>query len=146
LPHTETSDLLETTMSEQTQRATQSGDANLADPLVQMIHGLGGTVRREVEQLRAEATQRATGGAKGAGLLIAAGATGSVAVAAAVSLPLMALRRLLPSWAIAVLVAGGAGASTVLLTRRGLAELGAAAPVDAGRLKDAARDAVRSVT
>jgi hypothetical protein len=132
-------------MSEHAQRnQTTSGEAGIADPLVQMIHGIGDTVRREVEQLRAEATERATVGAKGAGLLVAAGATGGVAVAATASLPLMALRRLLPGWAIAVLVAGGAGALTFVLARRGLDELGAAAPVDAERIKDAAREAVRS--
>jgi hypothetical protein len=135
-------------MSEDAQQArtTQASDPNMAEPFVQMIHDIGDTVRREVEQLRAEATQRATGGAKGAGLLVAAGATGTVAVVATASLPLMLLRRLLPGWAIAVLVAGGAGASTVVLARRGLAELGAAAPIDAERIKDAARDAVQSVT
>jgi hypothetical protein len=134
-------------MSEQAQqpKAAQSGNA-IADPLVQMIHGIGETVRREVEQLRAEATERATGGAKGAGLLVAAGATGTVALAATASLPLIALRRVLPGWAIAVLIAGGTGAATVVLARRGLAELGAAAPIDAERVKDAARDAVHSIT
>jgi putative superfamily III holin-X len=135
-------------MSEHAQQArtTQASDPNMAEPFVKMIHDIGETVRREVEQLRTEATQRATGGAKGAGLLVAAGATGTVALAATATLPLMALRRLLPGWAIAVLVAGGAGAATVVLARRGLAELGAAAPIDAERIKDAARDAVQSVT
>jgi putative superfamily III holin-X len=135
-------------MSEHAQQArpTQAGDANMAEPFVQMIHDIGDTVRREVEQLRTEATERATGGAKGVGLLVAAGATGTVAVAARASLPLMALRRLLPGWAIALLLAGGTGAATVVLARRGLAELGAAAPVDADRIKDAARDAVHKVT
>jgi len=134
-------------MSEQAQQARtpQSGNA-IADPLVQMIHGIGETVRREVEQLSAEATERATEGAKGAGLLVAAGATGTVALAATASLPLIALRRVLPGWAIAVLVAGGTGAATAVLARRGLAELGAAAPIDAERIKDAARDAVHSIT
>jgi hypothetical protein len=134
-------------MSEQAQRAdtAQSSDASMAEPLLQMIHGLGDTVRREVEQLRAEASERAAGGAKGAGLLVAAGATGTVALAATASLPLIALRRVLPGWAIAVLVATGTGAATAVLARRGLAELGAAAPIDAERIKDAARDAVQSI-
>ena len=134
-------------MSEQTQQARtpQSGNA-IADPLVQMIHGIGDTVRREVEQLRTEAAERATGGAKGAGLLVAAGATGTVALAATASLPLIALRRVLPGWAIAVLIAGAGGAATAVLARRGLAELGAAAPIDTDRIKDAARDAVQSIT
>jgi putative superfamily III holin-X len=135
---------LETTMSEQA-RTAQSGNP-IADPLVQMIHGIGDTLRREVEQLRTEATERATEGAKGAGLLVAAGATGTVALAATAALPLIALRRVLPGWAIAVLIAGGAGAATAVLARRGLADLGAAAPIDTDRIKDAARDAVNSIT
>jgi hypothetical protein len=134
-------------MSEQAQQdqTQQSGNA-IADPIVQMIHGIGDTVRREVEQLRTEATERATEGAKGAGMLIAAGATGTVALAATASLPFIALRRVLPGWAVAVLIAGGAGAATAVLARRGLAELGAAAPIDTDRIKDAARDAVHSIT
>jgi hypothetical protein len=32
-----------------------------------------------------------------------------------------------------------------VLARRGLGELGAAAPVNADRIKDAARDAIRSI-
>jgi putative superfamily III holin-X len=137
-------------MSEQPQqpqepKTAQSGNA-IADPLVQMIHGIGDTVRREVEQLRAEATERATEGAKGAGMLVAAGATGTVALAATASLPIIALRRVLPGWAIAVLIAGGAGAATAVLARRGLSELGAAAPINTDRIKDAARDAVHSIT
>jgi hypothetical protein len=135
-------------MSEQAQgaRAAQSSDGSIAEPFVQMIHGFGETVRREVEQLRTEAAERAAGGAKGAGLLIAAGATGTVAAVAAASLPLMALRRLMPSWTIALGLAGGGGALTAVLARRGLAELGAAAPVDAERIKDAARDVIQSVS
>lgn len=122
-----------------------SAGESIAEPLVQMIQGLGDTVRREVEQLRTEATQRATGGAKGAGLLIAAGATGTVAAAAAASLPLMALRRVLPGWILALGLAGGAGALATVLAKRGLDELGAATPVDTERIKHAAKEAVRSV-
>jgi hypothetical protein len=110
-----------------------------------MIRDAGDTVRREIEQLRSDLADRAAGGAKGAGLLAAAGATGTVAVTAVLSLPLMALRRVMPGWAIAVGLAGGAGALTFVLARRGLGELGAAAPVNADRIKDAARDAIRSI-
>ena len=130
----------------QGERGTQSGDSTGGDAFAQMIRGLGDSVRREVEQLRTQAAERAAGGAKGAGLLAGAGAAGAIALAAMASLPLMALRRVLPGWAIAVGVAGGAGALTVVLARRGLAELGAAAPIDGDRIKDAAREAVRSIT
>jgi hypothetical protein len=136
----------ESTMNDQAQRDQQSGDTTTGDFLAQMISGLGDTVRSEIEQLRAELADRAAGGAKGAGLLIGAGVAGAATVAAAASLPLMALRRVLPGWAIALGLAGGAGALTVVLARRGLAELAAAAPVDTERIKDAARDAVRSIT
>lgn len=134
-------------MSEQTRsdETTGSGDGGMGDILSQLVQGLTDTVRREVEDLRSEVADRAAGGARGAALLAGAGATGTVALVAAASLPLMALRRLMPGWMIAVLIAGGAGALTVVLARRGLDELGAAAPVDAERIKDAARDAVRSI-
>jgi Putative Actinobacterial Holin-X, holin superfamily III len=127
-------------------RVPPSGDSTAADFVAQMVQGLGGSLRREVEQLRTELADRAAGGAKGAGLLAGAGAAGTVALAATASLPLMALRRVLPGWVIALGVAGGAGALTVVLARRGLSELGAAAPIDAERIKDAAREAVRSFT
>jgi hypothetical protein len=134
-------------MSDQTQRdrGTRSGDSTPGDFVAQMIQGLGDNVRREVEQLRTEFAERAAGGARGAGLLIGAGAAGTVALAATASLPLMALRRLLPGWLIALGFAGGAGALSVVLARRGLAELGQAAPIDTDRIKDAAREAVRSI-
>src|SRR5918998_4112463 len=109
-------------MSDQVQgdRATPSGDSTAGDFIAQMVQDLSGTVRREVEQLRTELADRAAGGAKGAGLLAGAGAAGTVALAATASLPIMALRRMLPGWAIALGVAGGAGALTVVLARRGL--------------------------
>lgn len=115
------------------------------DFLAQMVRDLGDTVRREVEQLRTEASERAAGGAKAARLLAGAGAAGAVGAIAVGSLPILALRRVMPGWAIAVGVAAGTGALSFALTRRGLAELGAAAPVNASRIRDAARDAVRSV-
>jgi putative superfamily III holin-X len=130
----------------QRDRVMRSDDSTTGDFFAQMVHGLGDSVRREVEQLRTEVAERAAGGAKGAALLIGAGAAGAVGLAATASLPLMVLRRLLPGWAIALGFAGGAGALTVVLAKRGLAELGAATPIDADRIKDAARDAVRSIT
>lgn len=113
--------------------------------LAQKIRDLGDNVAREVQQLRTEAGQRAAGGAKGARLLAGAGAAGAVSVIAIGSLPIMALRTVMPGWAIAVGVAGGAGALSAVLARRGLAELDAAAPGEGTPLQDAARDAVRAV-
>lgn len=124
---------------------TQPGGTRTGDVLAQIVRDLGETVRHEVEQLRSEATERAAGGAKGAGLLAAAGAAGAVSAVAVGSLPIMALRRVLPGWAIAIGVAGGAGVLTVVLARRGVKELGAAAPGDGSRIKHAAREAVRGI-
>ena len=123
----------------------RSGTTTTGDFLAQMVRDLGDTVSREVEQLRIEAGQRAAGAAKGVRLLAGAGAAGAVGAIALGSLPIMALRRVLPGWAIALGVAGGAGAVTATLARRGLEELGAAAPGEDVRFKDAARDAVRAV-
>ena len=125
--------------------ATQSEGTAAGEFVAQMVRDLGDKVSREVEQLRTEANQRAAGGVKGVRLLAAAGAAGAVAVIAIGTLPIMALRRVMPGWAIAVSVAGGAGALSAILARRGLAELDAAAPGEGTPLQDAARDAVRSV-
>lgn len=132
-------------MSEEPQRdpTKQPNGTGTGDFLVQMVRDLGDTVRREVEQLRADVGERAAGGAKGARLLAGAGAAGTVSLAAVASLPLMALRRVMPAWMIALGVAGGAGTVSVVLARRGLAELGAATPLDGSAIKDVVRQAMR---
>lgn len=122
-----------------------TGGTKTGDLIAQVVRDFGEMVSHEVAQLRAEAGERAAGGAKAARLLAGAGAAGAVGAVALGSLPIMALRRVMPGWAIAVGVAGGAGALAVVLARRGLAELGAAAPGDGARIREAARDAVRSV-
>jgi len=124
--------------------ATQAEGTAAGDFLAQKVRHFGETISREVEHLRAEASQRAAEGAKGAGLLAGAGAAGAVGAIALGSLPIMALRRVMPGWAIAVGIAGGAGALAAVLARRGLAELAAAAPGDGAHLADKARAAVRS--
>ncbi len=106
---------------------------------------LADSLRREVDDLRAELADRARAAAKGTALLASAGASGSLAVAAVSTLPLLALRRVLPGWLIGLLVAAGASALTTQLARRGLDELRAAAPAEVDRVKAAAREAVRSV-
>lgn len=123
-------------------QSTQGGTA-AGGLLAQMIRDVGDTVSREVEQLRTELSDRAAGGAKGAALLAGAGAAGTVSAAAAASLPIIALRRVMPGWAVALVIAGGSGAVAAALARRGLDELADAAPIDADELKDAARDALR---
>jgi putative superfamily III holin-X len=125
--------------------ATHSEGTAAGEFLADMVRDLGDKVAHEIEQVRTEASQRAAGGAKGARLLAAAGAAGAVSVIAIGSLPIIALRRVMPGWAIAVGVGGGAGALSAILARRGLAELDAAAPGEGTPMQDAARDAVRSV-
>jgi hypothetical protein len=109
------------------------------------VRDLGETVRQGVETLSAEASERAAEGVKGARLLAAAGAAGAVSAGAVGSLPIIALRRVMPGWAVALVVAGGAGALSGVLARRGLSELDAAAPGRGTPLTDAARDAVRAL-
>lgn len=131
-------------MADETSDAREGAGGTGADVFAQMGEELADAMRREVEQVRTELGERLHGAAKGARLLAAAGASGAIAGAAAGTLPLMALRRVVPSWLLAVLVAGGAGALAARFARQGLEELGDAAPIDAERVKDAAKDAVRS--
>jgi hypothetical protein len=124
---------------------TQTDGTAAGDFLAQKVRDLGDRVSDEVEQLGNEARERAAEGIAGVKLLAGAGGAGLVSAAALATLPIIALRRVLPGWAIAVGIAGIAGAASALLARRGLDELGAAgAPVDAARVKAAALDALRS--
>jgi hypothetical protein len=125
--------------------ATHTDGTAAGDFLAQKVRDLGDKVSDEVEHLRIEASERAAEGIKGIQLLAGAGAAGAVAGVALATLPIMALRRVLPGWVVAVGIAGGAGALGAVLARRGLDELGAAgAPVDSARVTAAARDAMRS--
>ena len=104
-------------MTEQAQPRPQTEGANAMGAfLAQKIREAGVAVSDEIEQLRADAAERAATGAQGA----------------AASLPLMALRRVMPGWAVALLVAGGSGALAAALARRGLDDLHAAAPTKNG--------------
>src|SRR5215212_3908423 len=99
-------------------------------------------MRREVEEVRREMADRLHAAAKGGRSLAAAGAFGGIALAAVGTLPLIALRRFLPSWLLAVLIAGGSGALAVRFAQRGLEEIGEVAPIDTERVKQAAKDAI----
>ena len=123
--------------------APASGDTAAGDFIAGRIRELGEAVTRGVEQVGEEINERTAGGARGVKLLGAAGATGVVTLAAAASLPVILLRRVMPGWAVALLLAGGGGAATYVLARRGLDEIGAAVP-DAGDIKDVAREAMGS--
>jgi hypothetical protein len=71
-----------------------------------------------------------------------AGVSGAVGAGAALTLPVLALRRILPPSATAVVVAAGAGGLSAYLAKRGLDELGVPTDAAADRVKEAARDAV----
>ena len=100
------------------------------------------TLRQEVEQLRAEMTHRIDRATTGATHVAVAGGLGAVAAVAVASLPLIAMRRFMPSWLIALLIAAGAGGAAVYFAQRGLDEIGEVTPLDAARIKQSAKDAV----
>jgi hypothetical protein len=126
--------------------ATRTEGTAAGDFLAQKVRDLGDKVSDEVEQIGNAARERAAEGIAGVKLLAGAGAAGAVAAIALATLPIMALRRVMPGWAIAVGIAGGAGAAAAVLAKRGLDELGAAgAPIDGERVKRAAQDALRSL-
>lgn len=100
------------------------------------------SVQQELEQLRAEGVERAQDAARGAALIGGAGALGLVSVGALGSLPLMALRRVLPAWVLALLVAGGSAAGAAALGRAGFGRLSAIAPE---ALEERAKEAVENV-
>jgi len=83
---------------------------------------------QEFEKLRRDAAERAHEAGRGAALVGSAGALGLVAAGALGSLPLLALRRALPAWQIALIVAGGSAAGATALARLGLARLAAISP------------------
>lgn len=105
------------------------------------------SLEEEFERLRREASERAQEAGRGAALIGTAGTLGFVAVGALGSLPLLALRRVLPAWQIALLVAGGSAAGAAALARAGAARLRAIAPdslerqlkASAGNVADAAK-------
>jgi hypothetical protein len=100
------------------------------------------SVQQELEQLRQEGAERAQEAARGAALIGGAGALGLVSVGALGSLPLMALRRVLPAWLLALFVAGGGAAGATVLGRAGFSRLRAVAPE---ALEQRAKEAVGSV-
>jgi Putative Actinobacterial Holin-X, holin superfamily III len=128
--------------------------ADVATLVQREMEAVTASLRAEIERLRQDATERAGEAGRGAALLGAAGGLGLVAAGAVASLPLLALRRVLPSWVVALLVAGGAGTGAALLGRAGLEHVKLAAPdsiserIDqaAGDVSDALKQRVSSVT
>ena len=103
---------------------------------------LVGALDHEFEDLRHEAAERAQEAARGAALMGTAGALGLVSLGAMASLPLLALRRVMPAWQVALIVAGGTAGSAIALGRMGLARLAAVAPK---ALEKVAEEAVEDV-
>lgn len=108
--------------------ARTTGSTALARATKQDLEVVLDSLEEEFERLRHEAAERAQEAGKGAALVGTAGALGLAAVGALGSLPILALRRVLPAWQIALLVAGGSAAGAVALARAGAARLAAIAP------------------
>src|SRR5215213_4344583 len=122
-------------MTQQSVDEPGRGERPVGDVFSQFGDELSQSLRREFEQLRTEAGERARAGARGAGLLAAAGVSGGVASAAVLTVPVLGLRRVLGSGATALLIAGGAGALTAYLAKRGLDELGVPTEAATERVK-----------
>jgi hypothetical protein len=130
-------------MTEQGQH-TQGSTGRASDAFSQFGDEVAASLRQEFEELREAAGQRARAGARGAAFLTAAAVSGAVAAGAILTLPVLALRRLLGPGPTAVVMAAGAAGVTVYLAKRGLDELGVPTEAATERVKDAARDAVAS--
>jgi hypothetical protein len=130
-----------TTMTEQRQH-TQESTGGASDAFSQFGEEVAASLRHEFEELREAAGERARAGARGAAFLTAAAVSGAVAAGAMLTLPVLALRRLLGPGPTALVMAAGAGGVTVYLAKRGLDELGVPTEAAAERVKNAARDAV----
>lgn len=99
-----------------------------ADAVKHDVEEMLDSLQEELEHLRQEGAERAREAGRGAALVGTAGALGLVSVGALASLPLLALRRVMPGWAIALLVAGGSGVGAAVLGRAGASRLAALAP------------------
>src|SRR3954452_25128781 len=131
-------------MTQQSVDEPGRGERPVGDVFSQFGDELSQSLRREFEQLRTEAGERARAGARGAGLLAAAGVSGGVASAAVLTVPVLGLRRLLGSGPKALLIAAGAGGLSAYLAKRGLDELVVPTEAATERVKEAAQQAVAS--
>jgi hypothetical protein len=131
-------------MAQQSHPESDRGERPVSDVFGQFGDELTESLRREFEQFRAEAGDRARAGARGAGILAAAAVSGAVATGAALTLPVLALKRIFGAGGTALIVAVGAGGLTAYLAKRGLDELGVPTDAAAERVKEAAQQAVSS--
>jgi hypothetical protein len=100
----------------------------------------------EFERLTHDAAERAQEAGRGAALIGTAGAFGLIAVAAFGSLPLLALRRIMPAWQIGLIVGTGSAATATVLARMGLSRMAAVAPEALEQeVEDSAKEALTAV-
>jgi hypothetical protein len=121
----------------------RSSSSKTAEAAKRSVEEVLDSLEQEVERLRLEGAKRAQEAGRGAALVGTAGALGLVSAGALASLPLLALRKVLPGWSIALLVAGGSGAGAALLGRAGAARLAAIAPES---LEKELKQAIETVT
>jgi hypothetical protein len=100
----------------------------LAEAIRRQVEAVAQSVRGELARIQDEAVARSRVAAEGAAYLGAAGALGLIAAGAVATLPLIALRKVLPPSLIALGLAAGAGTGAAVLVRRGLERLKEAAP------------------
>lgn len=109
-------------------------------------------MRAETDRLRDEVLSHAGDAGRGVGYLAGAASLGAVSALAAATLPLLALRKVLPGSVIAVGIAVGSAAGAAALARRGIDDLRSAAPESVERrleeaittLVETTRERVRS--
>jgi hypothetical protein len=126
---------------EEHEEQSSVGDA-LAEAIRREAEAVGNTIRAELRALQEEAAERGLLAAQGAGFVGAAAACGLIAAGALASLPLLALRKVIPSGAIALIVAAGAGAGAIVFGRRGLDRLKQAAPEPLEKRLDDAENSI----
>src|SRR3954462_13558770 len=95
-------------MTQQSVDEPGRGERPVGDVFSQFGDELSQSLRREFEQLRTEAGERARAGSRGAGPLAPARGSGRVPPPGRVDVPRLGLRRLLGSGPTALLIAGGA--------------------------------------
>jgi hypothetical protein len=103
-------------------------DDSIGAALESVAEELVQNVKAEADRLREELIANAGAAGRGAGYLAGSASLGAVSLVAVGTLPLLALRKVLPGSVIAVGIAAGSAAGAVALARRGLDELRVAAP------------------
>jgi Putative Actinobacterial Holin-X, holin superfamily III len=131
-------------MAQQSPSDGEQGQRPVSDVFSQFGDELTQSLRREFEEFRAEAGDRARAGARGAGILAAAAVSGALAAGAALTLPVLGLKRIFGAGGTALIVAAATGGLTAYLAKRGLDELGVPTDAAAERVKEAAQQAVSS--